>query len=52
MQAESVKSGGTDVDHDAATPVPVGVAPARGDDHDIVEVEGHPVDAVLAQSSL
>lgn len=52
MKAESAKLSGTDVDHDAAIPVPVGVTPARSDDQDIVEVEGHPVDAALAQSSL
>jgi hypothetical protein len=52
MQAESVKLSGTDVDHNAAIPVPVGVTPAWSDDQDIVEVEGHPVDAVLSQSSL
>ena len=47
-----VKLGGTDVDDHAAAPVPVGVASAGGDDQDVIGVEGHLVDAVVAQSSL
>ncbi|WP_238014542.1 hypothetical protein KZZ52_06395 [Dactylosporangium sp. AC04546] len=52
MEAESVKLGGADVDDDSAVPVSIGVTPAGGDDQDVVDVEGHRVDAVLAQSGL
>ena len=52
MVAESTKFRSADVDYDAAVPVAIRVASAGSDHEDVVDVEGHPVDATLAQSSL
>jgi len=39
-------------DDDAVVPGAVGVTSTRGDHQDVIDLEGHPVDAVFAQSSL
>jgi hypothetical protein len=52
MEAESAKCCTADVDFDAAVPVAFFVTSAGGDEEDVIDAEGHLLDAPLAQSSL
>jgi hypothetical protein len=53
VKPESTEHGVTNADDDdAVVPGPDSVTSAWRDHQDVIDLEGHPVDAVFAQSSL